>query len=148
MITNTLAARFANLVAADATTLDNAANVKIRLSKAAFTPSPDLTPAGITTADFDGYADMEKDAGAPNVYLDPGTGDYLIEIPPPAGGWTFETTGATNLPQTIFGWVLLDNAGTTVYDSQLISPQPVLTASGQGFTLNPIRIRIPAGAIT
>jgi hypothetical protein len=148
LITDVLAARFANLVAADVTTLDAALNVKILLSKSAFTPGPGTAVGSITEADFDGYAPLEKDAAAPNVYTDPATGDFIIEIPPPAGGFSFETTGVTNLPQTIFGWLLTDNAEAVVYDSQLMSPQPLLTASGQGFSLAPVRIRIPAGAIT
>lgn len=145
--TDTTTARVATLIATDTTTLDAALNVKIRLSKAAFTPGPSTTPASITVADFDGYADLEKDAAAPNVYTDPATGDTVVELPAPAGGWSFETTGTTNLPQTIFGFLLLDNAGAVCYGSQLISPQPVLTASGQGFTIPVVQFRFPPGAI-
>jgi hypothetical protein len=128
--------QIATLLAGDTTTLANAAALKIHLAKANFTPSPALLLAGLTEADFVGYAALAAGIGAQLNYVDPVTGLVTIEIKPPAGGWHFSVTGITNLPETIYGWYVTDNGTTVLYGSaRLVTPIP-LTASGQGFDID------------
>lgn len=146
--TDFLLDRLATLLATDTSTLAPAANgVKIHLSKSAFTPSPGLTLAGLTEANFDGYAALVAGAGAQQDFRDPVTGFRVVQLLEPVGGWTWETTGTTSLPMTIYGWYVTNNAGTELYGSQLLPAPVTLSASGQGVAIGNIRFTMPPGAL-
>src|SRR5262249_36978528 len=124
------------LLAADVATLAPAEANTIILIKEAFTPTPNLILADVVLADFDGSEPKDGIAGAQPEGQDPNTGDFVIDIAPSAGGWRWETTGTTNLPQTIYGFCLTDADGTVLLASALLpSPQ----------TLNLINQRIDLG---
>jgi hypothetical protein len=127
--------QIATLLAGDTTTLANATALHVHLAKAAFTPSPALDPATLVEADFAGYAALDPTAGAQSVYQDPVSGLYTVEMKAPIGGWHFQTTGAGNLPQTIYGWWLTDHTDAVLYGSGLLDTPVPLTISGQGFDL-------------
>src|SRR6266404_3262845 len=99
-------------VASDTTALANILNADVPghvvLFKAPFTPMPDLDPVAmlLTQADFDGYVanGISSATGTQNTALDPLTSDYLLQLKLPVGGFRWETTGTTNLPQTIYGF--------------------------------------------
>jgi hypothetical protein len=133
--TQVLQQAIATLLAHDTATLAAALALKIHLSKTAFVPGPGLTVASFTEADFNGYAALSPTAGNQLVYSDPITGLLTVELVPPAGDWHFQTTGILNLPQTIFGWYVTDNASAVLYGSGLLTPGVPLTAAGQGFDL-------------
>jgi len=98
----------------------------------AFTPSPTLVIGDITEADFDGYAALSAASAATQVFQDPATGDTRIQVREPAGGWTWIVSGNTNLPQTVYGYVLTDPTGATVYGSERITPPIVIPDGGTG----------------
>lgn len=130
----TLAIRNAamDLLAADAATMAPPANAnKMALVKAAITPSEDLEFADLTLADFDGSTPISAGLGTQPTALDPSTTDSVMDVKVPAGGFRWETTGVTNLPQTIFGYVLLDNGLTTLLAAAAFDTPVVLTAVGQ-----------------
>jgi len=139
--TQTILNAEAALLAADTATLDNATDVEVILIKEPFTAGPDLVIGDLTEADFDGYAPLAKAAASPSVTTDPATGDKLIRIPDPAGGWNWVTSGVTNLPQTIYGFGLTDGAGTTLYGVQSLDEPVELTASGQGVVIGDVNFR-------
>lgn len=118
--------------------------VEVALVKAPFTPGPDLVLADLTLADFDGYAALHAASAATQVFKDPATGENIIQVREPAGGWHWATTGVTNLPQTIHGFALLDPTGATVYGAELLDAPVVLTASGQGVDIPEARFRLNA----
>jgi hypothetical protein len=125
----------ATLLAHDTATLAAVAAMNVHLAKAAFTPSPTLDPLTLTEADFAGYAAISPPAGNQLVYQDPVTGLYTVELKAPLGGYHFQTTGLGQLPQTIFGWWVTDNANAVLYGSGLL-PTPIpLSIVGQGFDL-------------
>jgi len=139
-----------NLLAADAATLAPAAGDenKLALVKTAFVPAETLLIGDVTLADFDGSTPLLVEDGTQPTALDPFTNDSIIDLLPPAGGFRWETTGVTNLPQTIFGYVLMNEAGTTLLASALFDTPIELTAINQRIDVDAAELRIPAGAIS
>jgi hypothetical protein len=81
------------LLGSDTATLAPAAlALKVILIKANFTPSPNLAVGDLTEADFSGYAAIAAALAALPESLDPNTGDSLLTVGPPAGGFRWETT--------------------------------------------------------
>lgn len=140
--------RIATLLAGDATTLAQVGLVNVHLAKAPFTPGPDLVIGDMTEADFDGYAALAVDSATAQVFTDPTTGEKIIQLDEPAGGWTWITTGVTNLPQTIYGAYVTNSANNVLYGAELLDVQPVLNASGDGVAVGQVRFRVNAGALT
>lgn len=135
------------LLAADATTLAPAANgCKCHLAKQAFTPGPNLLIGDLVEADFDGYAALTAGLNAQQDFTDPVSGLRVVQILEPAGGWHFEVTGVTNLPQTIYGYYFTNNAGAVLYASALIIPAVNLTGVGQGIDLPNLRFTFLSGS--
>jgi hypothetical protein len=136
------------LLAADADTLAPAADAnKIALVKAPFTPNEGLKLTDITLADFDGSTPIAVGVGTQPEGLDPNTSNAIITLKPPAGGWRFETTGDTNLPQTIYGFVLVNNAGDELYAADTLPSPEQLTDVNQVINLNNVLLTQLAGSI-
>jgi len=146
--TKVLNDRIATLLAADTTTLAQVGLVNLHLAKEPFTPGPALVIGDLTEADFDGYAPLAVDSATAQVFLDPATGDTIIQLDEPAGGWFWETSGVTNLPQTLHGAYLTNSANNAVYGAELIEEEPELSDTGQGFAMPYIRFRVNAEALT
>lgn len=83
-----------------------------------------------TAATFDGSTAKVATVAA-SVVTDPLTGNTLIRIADPAGGWDFVTTGTTNLPQTIYGAYVTSNDGTKLLGAAKFDVPIILTATGQ-----------------
>lgn len=140
--------KMAQLLAADTATLAPAAlAINIALVKAAFSPSEGLAFADVTLADFDGSDPIDITVGAQAEGLDPVSSDAIITLSPPIGGFRWETTGATNLPQTIYGCVLLNNAGDTILASLRLPTPIVLTAVNQVLDLGNLYLRQIANSL-
>jgi len=112
------------LLAADTTTLAPVAANKVALVMAPFVPSENLVLADLTLADFTGSTPIAGVAGAQLVGTDPATLQEVITNKAPAGGWRWITTALTHLPETIYGYALIDNAGATLIATATL-PQPV-----------------------
>jgi hypothetical protein len=125
----------ATLLAHDTGSLANATALHVHLAKNAFVPSPDLPLATLVEADFGGYAVIDPTAGNQLVYLNPVTNLITVELSQPVGGWHFQTTSTSNLPQTIYGWYVTDHTDAVLYGSGLLDVPIPLTVSGQGFDL-------------
>lgn len=138
----------AKLLAADPTTLAPAANAcQVHLVMANFTPSEQLVASDLTFATFDGSTALAAGVGTQPEALDPNTNDAIIDILSPVGGWRWETTGVTNLPQTIYGFALTDMAGTTLYASAKLATPVTLSAINQRIELDEVNIRQLAGSM-
>ncbi len=129
--TNSLAEQSMKLLAADATTLAPVTANKIALVKAPFSPSGTTVLSDLVLADFDGSTPKSGVAGTQPEGVDPATGAVIIDISPGAGGWRWETTGLTNLPQTIYGFALIDDGATTYLAGALLATPIVLSAVNQ-----------------
>lgn len=129
-----------DLVAADTAFLAAAAANKVHLVIASFVPSLDLDPTTLTLATFTGSAALSAVIGVQDVFYDPLTGTRAILVKSPAGGWTWNCTVTPGAPETVYGWVMKDNAGTGLVGSGLLTtPVPISTA-GQGVIVPEIRI--------
>ena len=147
--TNTILADLPALLAADTTTLAPATLAcKLMLSQQTFTPNPALVVGDLLEATFDGYAALTGAVGTQLSGQDPTSGNYFTEMKIPVGGWRFATTGVTHLPQTIFGFALVDNAKAVIYGSALF-PQPItLNAIGQVIEVDSLRFVFNPNAIS
>lgn len=140
--TKSLRAQAAFLLAADTTTLAQAAdNNVIALIMEPFTPNETLTVGSLVLATFDGATPILVGLGAQPSAYDPNTDDVVISLKPPVGGFRFETTGVTNLPQTIYGFALLNEALDAVLAAELLPAPVTLTGINQGIDLNDVEIR-------
>lgn len=145
---NALLDQLQNLITTDSTTLAPAAlGTKIHLAKASFTPSPALTLASLTEADFPGYAALVMGTGAQQAFVDPVSGLRIIQLLEPAGGLHWEATGAPAPAQTIFGYYVTDNGTTVIYASALLTTPVVITAAPDGVDIANARFGMPSTAL-
>jgi len=124
----------------------------LHLLKDDIAPSLDTVLDDTMIADFDGYAPSAIAAGVRATNYDGNSGDRLIVIPPAANANTFETTGLTHLPETVYGGVLSDSS-TTIESPHGIAyfrlDEPVqLTEADQGLTIPLIRVHVLTSAIS
>lgn len=139
----------ATAIASDATVLANPLFVKVFLVKAPFVPGPNLTVADLTPADFAGSAALANTTAVILQYKDPLTGEWIVEVPPPVGGWHWQTTsGVTNLPQTIYGFACVDNTSAILYGTQLLPTPLLLNGNGQGIDLPNVNFRLANAALS
>lgn len=114
----------------------------------AFTPGPDITLADLTVATFTGGGGKHALDATPNLFVDPNTGEQIVQASEPAGGWHWQTTDAVNLPQTIYGYMVTDHTGANLLGTQLFDVPIPLSASGEGFDIGQVQIRISSVSIS
>lgn len=125
--TKDLTDQLASILASDVASLGSATACKVHLIAAPFTPGPMTDLADLTEATFTGSAAKAAGTGTQQIGNAPGTGLRWVQMLEPAGGWTFKCTAAPSSPETVYGWVLTDGAGTTTWFSALL-PDPVVIA--------------------
>jgi len=103
-----------------------------------------LVAADIDLATFDGSTPIDGALGTQQCGVDPATQDQIVTIKEPLGGWRFETTRVTNLPQTIFGMALLSNDLATLLGYERFDVPITLTASGQVINPGVVNMRMVA----
>jgi len=134
----------AALIAADTGTLAPAADkVRVHLIMAEFAPGLQTDFAALTPATFTGSTFKEAGVGTQQMYVDPETGEYVVQLLEPVGGWHWQATDAVNLPQTIYGWAVTDHTDGDTYGSDLFDTPIILTASGQGLNIGTVQFRLP-----
>lgn len=128
--------------------LDAALLGGVRALKAPYTPSLDMVIGDVTLANFVTSTNLTQSAQA-NVSIDPATGDRILVLKPPAGGWVWYVTAGTNLPQTIYGFILMNAAlsGLVAVSEPLETPVE-LTAIGQYVDAGELSFRIPMGSVS
>jgi len=130
-------------LAADLPLAAIAATNKVRLVIADFTPDEDMVFADITSADFDGSTPLAAALGAQQVGLDPLTGDQIVTMVEPLGGWRWITTGLTNLPQVVYGYALCDEVAAPVLLGLTKLDSPIsLTIVGQEIRIGQVQFTI------
>lgn len=137
-----------SLVTAMATALANtppldqvAADNRVGLVMAPFTPSPSTAYADLVLATFTGATPKVVALGAQGSAQDPVSNQMVITIVEPLGGWRFVTSDAVNLPQTIYGYALYDSAGGPDLLASQLLPEPItLVAAGQEINLDTVKL--------
>lgn len=113
--------QFGELLAADATTLAPAVNAnEVMLVANNVAIDENKVIGDLTAATFTGSANIVGVAGAQLAGIDPATGDQLIQIKAPAGGWRWECTVAPGAPETIYALALVTTGGAA-----LLALQPI-----------------------
>jgi len=139
--TRALWRRGADLLTADATTLAPPALANhVHLTMAPFTPNLDMVLGDFTEATFDGYAALDLGVGSQPIYYDAETGLLTITLEDPAGGYHWVTTGVTNLPQTIYGCYVTDNADAVLLGAMALDTPQTLSASGEGLSFGELQL--------
>jgi hypothetical protein len=127
------------LLADDTGSLGAAAVKHVHLIMAPFTPSPTTDFTALTEATFTGSTKLSAPAGNQSAFRDPGTGQLVVEMIPPAGGWHWQATAGANLPQTIYGWALTDLADAVTFGSGLLPAPITLAQTGDGVDIPAVR---------
>jgi len=143
--TDVILLTLAELLAADPAYLAAAAAKHIHLIQAPFTPAGDTDFTTLTEATFDGYTALNAAAGAQQAFTDPITFERIVQLIEPVGGWHWEVTGVTDLPQDIYGFCVTDLADAVTLGSALLDTPITLTGEGQAVDLAQVRFTfVPA----
>lgn len=139
----TLRLQLGELLAADATTLAPAADANtVALIKSNFAIGETLVAADLTLANFATSTPLPAGVGPQLVGLDPVTGDQIITIKEPAGGFRWEVTTTADLPQTIYGFALFNDDQTILLGVELLPVPITLNAVGQQVDLGSVKITV------
>lgn len=145
--TKALANTLATLLAADTTFLANGTAMKVGLITAAFTPSLDRVMADLTISALTGLVPLAGVSGAQVESIDPITGELVVEIKAPAGGFRWETGGGTTYPVTVYGFALGNNAMTTLLGTHSLDAPVTFTADNQSITAPELAFKIDSSQI-
>jgi hypothetical protein len=116
---------------------------RVSLFKNAVTPNENNVIGDLTLADFDGSTAKTVALGAQEAAVDPVSGQQVITVPEVVGGWRWETSGVTNLPQTIYGFALYDSTGPGPLLGIELLPTPItLTEVGQEINIGKVCFRV------
>lgn len=129
------------LLAADATTLAPGTNAnKLALIVAPFTPSENLTASGLTLGASHGLTPITGVTGAQSVGIDPVTGEQVIYIKSPAGGYQWVSSGSFPPPITLYGIALLDTTLATLIAVEAFTTAISVSAAGQIVDVDPVTL--------
>lgn len=129
-----------SLLAADTTLLANATANKVSLVASSFVPSQTLDISTLTLASFTGATALAAGTGVQQVFLDPVTNQWQIQIKEPSGGWNWICTADPSPAQTMYGWILTNGAIDTILASGLLAAPIPISASGQGLSIPYLRL--------
>lgn len=136
------------LLAADVDTLAPVAANKIALVALAFALTENLTVAGLTFATFTGSTPKGGVAGDQQAGISPLTGEQVITILSPVGGWRWECTAAPAAPETIFGFALLDTTLATLLGAAILDAPVTITSVGDFIDLGAVDMRFVVQPLT
>jgi len=137
--TQTLLNALQALLATDVTALGSVTAMKVHLIMAPFVPGSLTDLASLTEATFTGHTALTAGAAPQQIFTDPETGNLVAQVKEPAGGWTWIASDAVNLPQTIYGWVLTNGAGSVTLGSELFDTPRLLNAALQAINIPFVR---------
>jgi hypothetical protein len=137
--------QLATLLAADATTLAPAmdANEIALVTNSDFTPSPLTVIGDVTLAAGNGLDAIVGAAGAQLVGSDPATGQKIITIKEPAGGWHWALTMDLVSPLIIYGFCLTSTGGAAYLAGQLLPAPITVQFTGDTIDIGIAAMRLP-----
>lgn len=132
------------LLAADAATLAPAANANhVHLIKVPFVPDYATPFNAADEATFAGGAAKSAGLAAQPSYRDPVTGEFVINLKEPVGGWVWIATADPAAAETIYGVVVTDNTDADVIGSGLLDEPVEIASLGDGVDIGDIQLRFP-----
>jgi hypothetical protein len=129
-------------IAADEDALAAAAFLHVYLVSNNFVPGNGLVVDNLVKATFTGSTAKVTTSATMQTFRDAQTGEWIIQIPEPAGGWHWQTGDAVNLPQTIYGYALTNVGETTLWGTALLPSPILLNGAGQGIDIAQVRFRL------
>lgn len=148
IMARSVSAGMASYLAADVGTLAPVADpIKIGLITELFVPSCDLLIADVTISALPGLAPIAGVVGPQHESLDPVTGENIVEVKEPLGGFRWETPGDFVGIVTVYGYALTNNAGTILYGTQLVNPPLALIAPNQALSAGPFQFRFDVNKV-
>jgi len=140
--TTLLANRLSKVVAADATTLALPAGCVVVPLSADFSPSPNLVPASVTKAPIVPFFPKVPTPGTQFDSVDPVTGELVIQMIEPVGGWHWNTGVGFAGPVTIYGIGLFNDNYTLLFGTAKYATPIVLTGDNQNLDWPNVEFRI------
>ncbi len=126
----------------------------VHLIKTPFTPADNITFVDADEADFGGYQGKDEVNTAITPNLDPATGEFIQQVPTPAGGWKWTCTSTTGtMPQTIYGVAVTTGDHTTgltaaTPEMTMLLPEPItISTPGQFIEIENVQLRFLAGGM-
>jgi len=130
------------LLVADATTLAPAVNANEMVLVTSNTPPVETLVIGdLTLATFTGSAPKGGAVGDQQAGIDPSTGEQVITILAPVGGYRWECTVAPGAPETVYGYALTDSTGATLLAYGQLATPVVITDVGDFIDLGAVEMR-------
>lgn len=142
--------RMMELLGADTATLNTTGSptdAKVGLFINDFAPNAAMVLADLTEATFDGYVQIPADGHPHPQSLDPSNGNSRVTLLPSAGGWHWETTGLTDLPQTVFGYFVIGH-GVLLNLAKRFETPIVLTGANQSIDIQRIGMQQSFNSLT
>lgn len=136
-----LRTQLGELLAADTTTLAPVAANEMVLVTSNTPPVETLVIGDLTLATFTGYAPKAGAAGAQQAGIDPATGEQVITVLAPVGGYRWECTAAPASPETIYGFALTDSTGATLLAYAQLATPVTISDVGDFIDLGAVTIR-------
>ncbi len=131
-ITNVVANLIGPLLAGDDSSLGPASSpCKVALVENDFNPTINTMIGDLTVCAVAGLTPIAVATGDQYESRDPLTGEIVVEMKPPAGGFYFEATSGTGLPKTIYGIAVINNGGSTLFMSERFETPVVINAVNQ-----------------
>lgn len=147
-----LLARIGKTLVADTAGLGLAATpFKVLLVNVDFDEDDDLDPSAMVAAiaTTNGLSTIiPLEVGSQLESIDPATGDIIVTLKTPLGGWRWESTATPGTPETVYGLVVVNEDEDKVYGSKKLSEQFVCNANNQAVDFGTLSFRIPVAGIT
>jgi len=144
--TNVLQASIPPLVAADTAFLAAVTAMHVHLVLDAISPGLDTDFLTLTEPTFTGGAAKNAGTGAQTTFFDPLTGQRVIQLLEPAGGWSWICTVAPASAETVNAVVVTDTADTVTLGSQVLDDPVTITNIGDAITVGTLQLRLNVNA--
>ncbi len=103
----------------------------IRLFMNNIIPTRQTVVGDLTTPTFTGYADKAMGIALGREGTDPLSGKNEVIAVPALGGLVWAPSDAVNLPQTIYGWAMVDSTGAFLIGAERFPNPIILSGAGQ-----------------
>ncbi len=137
-----LARTISTLLAADTTYLASATAMKVGLITANVAPTLNTLMADLTISVATGLVALAGVSGAQNESIDPVTGELLVEVKPPAGGFRWETPAGFTGPTIVYGFALGNGAMTVLLGTLMLDTPITLNDENQTINAPPLVFRL------
>jgi hypothetical protein len=139
-ITRAVFNAIADLLAADVNILAAATAMHVHLCINDFTPSLDTVLADLEFATFNGSAAKSCGTGAQQVFNDVVSGQRVVQLLEPVGGFTWEAAATPAEPETVYGFAVTNTDDDELWGIERLPDPVTISLIGDGLAVGHIRI--------